>query len=331
MKRITRLFAAMLLSLGYLTFAHATQVQAHDPVLARENGIYYLFSTGPGITIYSSEDKVHWRQRGRVFASQPDWARKVAPDFNGHLWAPDIIQHNKKYYLYYSVSAFGQNTSAIGVTTNTTLNPDADNYQWVDQGIVLQSVPFRDNWNAIDPAVIFDESGTPWMSFGSFWGGLKLVKLNPNLTELAEPQIWYDLATRPGVQYNPIEAPFLFYRDGYYYLFASFDFCCKGVNSTYKIMVGRSRYIEGPYVDKQGVSMLNGGGSLVLSGNKQWAGVGHNGVYRFDGKDYMVFHGYEVATNGTQRLRILPLQWQDGWPVVNPDDLNTQITKQISN
>ncbi len=330
MNIIIKVLATLACYFAALPMVNATQVQAHDPVMAQENGVYYLFSTGPGVTIYTSTDKVHWRQSGRVFKSQPSWARKVAPDFNGHLWAPDIIKHNDKFYLYYSVSAFGQNTSAIGVTVNKTLDPQSADYQWVDQGIVLQSVPFRDNWNAIDPAVIHDKDGTPWMSFGSFWGGLKLVKLNSNLTELAQPQTWYDLATRPNVEYNPIEAPFIFYKNGYYYLFASFDFCCRGVKSTYKTVVGRSKYVDGPYLDKNGKSMLEGGGTPVLTGNKDWAGVGHNSVYTFDNQDYIVLHAYEMATNGTQRLRILPITWQDGWPVVSESDLNTHTTELVS-
>ncbi len=318
------------LTLAAQAFAYATQVPAHDPVIALQNEQYYAFTTGPGITIYSSKDKVHWKNSGRVFKSEPSWARKVAPDFNGHLWAPDIIEHNNKYYLYYSVSAFGQNTSAIGVSINETLDPTATNYKWIDQGIVVQSVPFRDNWNAIDPAVIKDENGTPWMSFGSFWGGLKLVKLNSDLISLAEPQVWYDLATRPGVQYNPIEAPFIFKKDNYYYLFASFDFCCQGVKSTYKLAVGRSKYIEGPYIDKDGKSMLEGGGTIVLEGNKDWAGAGHNSVYTFDNQDYMIFHAYEMATNGTPRLRMLPMTWKEGWPTINPEGMNTYSTELVS-
>ncbi len=319
---------ALLFSLGLMTFtASAAQVEVHDPVMAREDGTYYVFSTGPGITMYSSTDKEHWHYADRIFSSEPKWARSVAPEFDGHIWAPDIYQKDGKFYLYYSVSAFGKNTSAIGVTTNDTLNPEAPNYHWQDQGIVIQSHPDKDNWNAIDPAIIEDEKGQPWMSFGSFWGGLKLVKLNDDLVSLAEPVQWYDLATRPSVTYNPIEAPYIFKKGDYYYLFASFDFCCQGTNSTYKLMVGRSETLQGPYYDKNGKSMLEGGGSLVLEGDQDWAGLGHNAVYSFDGEDYMVFHAYETADNGTQKLRILHVDWQDGWPVVNPNDLNTNTTE----
>jgi len=152
------------LVLGTSAGAVAKQVSIHDPVMAKEGDTYYLYSTGPGITFYSSTDLKSWKLRGRIFPGEPAWAKTVAPSFNGHIWAPDIAHRDGKYYLYYSVSAFGKNTSAIGVTINKTLDPESPDYQWEDQGIVVRSVPYRDLWNAIDPNIIFAEDGTPWMS-----------------------------------------------------------------------------------------------------------------------------------------------------------------------
>lgn len=142
----------LLLGLCCSAAALARQVEVHDPVLTREGDTYYVFSTGPGITYYESEDLKRWKLGGRVLEHEPSWARRVAPDFNGHLWAPDIYQEGGRFYLYYSASSFGRNTSGIGVTVNETLDPESQDYRWVDQGIVLQSVPNRDHWNAIDPA-----------------------------------------------------------------------------------------------------------------------------------------------------------------------------------
>lgn len=311
--------------------SQAKQVEVHDPVMAKEGDTYYVFSTGPGIPYYSSKDMEHWKKAGKVFKTEPKWARRVAPDFDGHLWAPDVIHHNGKFYAFYSVSAFGQNTSGIGVSINKTLDPNSKDYQWVDQGIVLESVPNRDNWNAIDPAVTFDDDGTPWMSFGSFWGGLKLVKLDPSLTRIAEPEEWYNLAHRDPKESPPdaIEAPFIFKKNGYYYLFASFDLCCRKMDSTYNIRVARSKGIKGPYLDKDGKSMMDGGGSLVLKGNKNWVALGHNGAYTFNGKDYLVFHAYETADNGMQKLRILKMGWKNDWPTVNPKDLDRNTTELV--
>lgn len=295
--------------------------------MAKEDGTFYLFSTGPGITIYRSNDLLHWMRQGRAFATEPEWARRIAPGFNGHLWAPDVAYHDGKYYLYYSVSAFGKNTSAIGVTTTPTLNAKSPNYHWEDQGIVLQSVPGRDSWNAIDPNLVFDEKGVPWLSFGSFWSGLKIVKLAPDLKSVAEPQEWHTIARRDRAALEPdtepgtaaLEAPFIFRKGDFYYLFVSWDLCCRGEKSTYKMMVGRSRDVRGPYLDKEGRDLADGGGSLLLGGTPDWAGLGHNSAYTFDGKDYLVFHAYETADNGLQKLKIAELQWDaDQWPVVDP-------------
>lgn len=307
------------------------QVSIHDPVMAKEGDTYYLFSTGPGITFYSSKDMLSWELEGRVFPGNPSWALDVADTFNGHIWAPDIFHHNGKFYLYYSVSAFGKNTSAMGVTVNKTLNPDSPDYEWQDQGIVLQSVPNRDLWNAIDPNVIIDEQGTPWMSFGSFWSGLKLVKLNPDLISIAEPQEWYSIAKRErsvlvdDTEAGPaqIEAPFIFKKGEYYYLFVSWGLCCRRENSTYEMLVGRSKDVTGPYLDKEGKDLAKGGGTMVLTGDKNYYGVGHNSAYTFDGKDYLVFHAYEASDNGLQKLKILEMTWdENNWPVVDKNALD---------
>lgn len=315
--------------------ACARQVSIHDPVMTKQGETYYLFSTDPGIKIYSSNDMVHWQFSARVFASDPVWAKSVAPTFNGHIWAPDIQLHEGRFYLYYSVSAFGKNTSAIGLTINTTLDPTSPDYKWEDQGIVIRSVPNRDLWNAIDSHVVVDDAGTPWMSFGSFWGGLKLVKLAPDGKSIAEPQEWYSIAKRersvlrddrqPGPA--EIEAPFIFRKGDYYYLFVSWDKCCRGKDSTYKMMLGRSKDVRGPYLDKEGKDLAAGGGSLFLGGTPAWPGVGHNGAYTFDGKDYVVFHAYEAADNGLQKLKIAEMSWdQDGWPFVDPTVLDSYVS-----
>ncbi len=315
----------ILVALIFLSGKLFSQIFVHDPVISQENDNYYLFCTGLGITIWSSPDMKNWKKKGRVFDETPQWVMETVDDFAGHMWAPDIIFHNNQYYLYYSVSAFGKNSSSIGVATNKTLDSKKSDYKWVDHGKVIQSIPGRDDWNAIDPAIAFDDEGQPWMSFGSFWNGLKLVKLSDDLKTLAQPEEWYTIAKRerrfetdarePGDA--AIEAPFIFKKNGFYYLFVSFDYCCRGSESTYKIMVGRSKNIQGPYYDRDGNSLATGGGTLLLRGDENWYAVGHNAAYTFNEKDYLVCHGYDVHDNGRQKLIIREMHWDSGnWPIV---------------
>jgi arabinan endo-1,5-alpha-L-arabinosidase len=328
---------ALVIGMTSLTACAAKEVSVHDPVMAKDGDTYYVFSTGPGITFYSSTNMKDWKPEGRIFKDQPTWAKRAAPTFDGHIWAPDVHFHNGKYYLYYSVSGFGKNTSGIGVTVNKTLNPRSPDYRWEDQGMVLQSVPNRDDWNAIDPNLVEDGKGGAWMAFGSFWSGLKMVKLDDSWTRLAEPQEWHAIASRSGgvatteksAGPGEIEAPFIFKKGDYYYLFASFGLCCRKADSTYHLVVGRSKDAIGPYVDKNGVDMMKGGGSLLIAGDKDWKGLGHNSAYTMDGKDYLVLHAYETADNYLQKLKIMEMHWTDGWPTVDQADLNKYRSNQL--
>lgn len=323
MKRIAYLTSALIL-MPLLAFPQ--DIRVHDPVMIREGDTWYLFCTGMGISVYSSNDMKTWKREAPVFETPPSWALEAVPGYKGHTWAPDIAFHNGLYYLYYSVSAFGKNTSCIGVATNKTLDPGDPDFRWTDHGKVMQSVPGRDLWNAIDPNLAFDENMTPWLVFGSFWSGMKLVKLDSTLTAIAKPEEWYTVARRPrdfktddaDAGAGAIEAPFIFRKDGYYYLFVSFDYCCRGVESNYKVMVGRSENIRGPYVDREGRRLDEGAGTLVVTGNERWPGVGHNSAYTFNGKDYLVFHAYDASDNGRPKLKVQEIVWDaDGWPSVS--------------
>ena len=305
-----------------------TDIIVHDPVVIEQDGTYHLFCTGMGIGHYTSADLQNWEKADPVFAEKPSWTDSVVSDFKNHIWAPDVIEHNGKYYLYYSVSAFAKNTSAIGLTINSTLDSDDEDYKWEDQGIIVQSVPNRDLWNAIDPNIIFEENGAPWMSFGSFWNGLKMVKLSDDLKSVAQPEEWRTIARRersfelddkdPGDA--ALEAPFIFKKGEYYYLFLSWDLCCRGENSTYKVVVGRSESATGPFVDADGKPLNQGGGTLLIEGNENWYGVGHNSVYTFNDKDYYFSHAYDANDNGAPKLVIKEINWMDGWPTIAPMD-----------
>lgn len=308
------------------------KISVHDPVIIKQDSTYYIFCTGNGISVFSSTDRQNWKKEKPVFDKAPEWAVTAIPGFKGHIWAPDISYHNGLYYLYYSVSAFGKNTSCIGVATNKTLNPENPSFNWLDHGKVIQSYPGVTNWNAIDPNLITDKKGNPYLAFGSFWDGLKLAKLTKdrlhidgdtiNLPTIASRKKDPKSENPPSVDNNPvdaggnaIEAPFIFKKDKYYYLFASIDYCCKGENSTYKMITGRAENVKGPYLDKNGVDLAKGGGDILLQGDKSWHGVGHNAVAMFDGVDYVVFHAYDANDKGRPKLRIKKLDWENGWPV----------------
>ena len=289
--------------------------QIHDPMLTEETGKYYVFSTGTGIPIHCSDDFTTWDLCSAVFFGLPTWVKEAVPGV-GDLWAPDISFFNSKYYLYYAASTFGDNKSVIGLATNKTLDKTSPDYAWQDEGLVIAS-EHGDDWNAIDPNFVVDTAGQPWLVFGSFWSGIKLIKLDETGKPSQGDTTLYSLARRssPGA----VEAPFIVFREGYYYLFVSFDQCCKGVNSTYNMRVGRAKEIVGPYLDKEGVPMLEGGGSLVLEGSQRWKGPGHNAVFQHEGQDFLVYHAYDAEMVGIPFLRLEPLTWVTGWPTLEAD------------
>jgi arabinan endo-1,5-alpha-L-arabinosidase len=289
---------------------------AHDPVIAKEGSRWYVFHTGNGIQIKTSEDGANWKQQGPIFSSLPEWSKEYVPEKDEEsIWAPDIYFHNGVYYVYYSVSTFGKNTSAIGLVTNTTLDFNSPDYEWKDMGHVIHSTA-SDDFNAIDANLIFDQDGQPWLSFGSFWSGIKLIQLNPKTMKPAEGAELLSISSRTE-QPNTIEAPFIVYRNGYYYQFVSFDFCCRGVESTYKIVVGKSKDITGPYVDKEEVSMMQGGGTLIDAGDERWIGPGHCAVYLSGESSLLVNHAYDALKKGKPTLQIRPLYWDsEGWPYI---------------
>lgn len=330
MARFVAPLAALLLAGGAMAQAPAPDGDirpVHDPVLIRQGGTWHVFSTGIGkngqglIAARTSPDLVHWRAGTPPFATLPDWAVQAIPGAK-NMWAPDLSFVNGRYRLYYSVSTFGSNRSAIGLATNLTLDPAAPGYGWRDEGMVLRSMP-ADDYNAIDPAFIADGQGRHWLSFGSFWSGLKLVELDRATGKPLNPRARpLTLASRPVPAGAPsiIEAPYIFARGGYYWLIASYDYCCKGVNSTYYTVIGRSKSITGPYLGKDGSSMLAGGGTILLRADLQekgrFRGPGHAGHYRgTDGVDRLVHHAYDKDNDGAPTLRVATLEWgRDGWP-----------------
>ena len=290
-----------------------TIVAVHDAAQG-----YYVVATGRGIPISYSPDLKEWTRIGRVFDEDvPPWARAEVPRSDG-IWAPDLTFHNGTYNLYYSVSSFGSQRSVIGLATNKTLDLQSPDYRWIDQGKVIESSPGKTDFNAIDPARYDDRDGKSYLFFGSFWSGIKAVLLDP---QSGKPRVDADIlpvAARPRHPTHAIEAPFVIFREGNYYLFVSWDRCCDGADSDYKVVVGRSRQVLGPYVDAENQAMLDGGGTLVLEGNDRWRGPGHNAVLTTTAGQWMVHHTYDKQNLRAHRvLQIRPMSWtDDGWPRV---------------
>lgn len=307
----------------------------HDPVMAFENGRYYLFSTGHGIRQMVSSDRRSWMvSRHPALDSIPAWTRDSVPGFAIHVWAPDIIRWHGRWWMAYSCSTFGKNTSAIGLMSRSSLS---DSVGWKDEGPLVCSREGRDNWNAIDPNFIIDEHDRPWLVWGSFWDGIQLVRLDSTL-HIASGEHPHTIARRyapsstaqeknPTSEYagpNAIEAPFIFRHGGYYYLFVSWDYCCRGTQSSYRVAVGRSKTIEGPYIDESGRDMLQGGGTVLVEGDKKtFEALGHCAAYHFADGDLFICHGYSVEKQGTSVLVQRRMEWKilaDGtdWPVLVP-------------
>lgn len=306
----------------------------HDPVMAQgEDGRYYIFSTGMGVGVMSSPNLKEWREEPHILSPIPQWAMEAVPGYTGHTWAPDISYHDGQWLLYYSCSTFGKNGSAIGLATNKTLDPHSPDFKWEDQGLVIASQKGKSNWNAIDPNLITDAStGRPYLVYGSFWDGIQIIGLARDYkTPVSKPRT---IARRidhqrdlKDIQFtiengrdtieagdNAIEAPFIIYNDGYYYLFVSWDYCCRGQNSTYKTVYGRSRSINGPFIDQQGKDMALGGGTMLVGPTERFFGRGHNSAYNIHGQWYFLCHAYDAEVGARAKIFLRKMYFDaEGW------------------
>lgn len=346
------LLAAALIGAGASVFSAAAQAQADAARRESENAIavlplaqsasrgvtardpssimqckneYWVFYTGRGVPSYRSRDLVKWERGPAVFNAPPEWIAEIVPaNRNMVYWAPDVIKLGDRYLLYYSVSSFGKMTSAIGLATNPTLDPDDPAFHWTDHGFVVRTQEGQagEAYNAIDPAVFRDGDGGLWLTFGSYWTGIKLIQLDPKTgLRIAPDSKIFSLA------YNEsIEASYLCRHDDYYYLFVNWGSCCQGPRSTYNIRIGRSKTITGPYLDQAGVDMLKMGGSLFLATtNGPLIGPGHAGTLNAQGQAWFTsdFEG-DLRMNGRATLAIMPLRWNaDGWPEATVNDIKS--------
>lgn len=312
-------FPALLFSLTLAGYGADTKVEPaslegqtfiHDPsTILNENGRYHVFGTGRGILSKSSPDLRHWTNGPAVFDVPPDWALEAVPGYQEYTWAPDVIRLNGRFYLYYSVSTFGKQVSAIGLTTSPTLDSSATNHHWTDCGPVIQSTN-GSAFNAIDPGVMLDADGKLWMAFGSYWQGIHLVQLDAQTGLRADTNSPVRLAWN-----HSIEAACLTRREKFYYLFVNWGQCCRGTNSTYEVRVGRAPKVTGPYLDRDGKDMVDGGGTLFLESTGRFIGPGHIGILNEGGTNWFSYHYYDADTEGRSRLALGQMEWsKDGWP-----------------
>ncbi|KAK2011630.1 family 43 glycosyl hydrolase [Colletotrichum eremochloae] len=279
----------------------------HDPTVVKTPGGTYLMAfTAPNIGLKTSTDRTAWRDAGVAFPGGAPW---TTPYTRGdtNLWAPDISYRNGRYYMYYSASTFGSRKSAIFLATSSTGAAGS----WTNQGVVIETTPSND-YNAIDPNLIVDAQGNWWLSFGSFGTGIKMISLDPSTGKRSGTNL-LSLARRTEAG-GAIEAPFITRRGNFYYLYVAFDKCCNGAASTYRIMVGRSTSVTGPYVDRSGRQMMSGGGTQIMASHGSIHGPGHPAVFTDVDADVLVYHYYNNA--GTAQLGINLIRYDSDWPVV---------------
>jgi arabinan endo-1,5-alpha-L-arabinosidase len=289
----------------------------HDPSIIEVDGKYAAFGTGEqglyrgAIRVKTSPDAMNWTDAGAIGKGVPKWAREALGYQPLNVWAPSISRRGDTFYIYYALSSFGANTSAIGLMINTSFDPTKPGEGWEDQGLTLMSSA-RDDFNAIDPFRIDTSDGRAFLVFGSFWSGIKLRALEPKTGKiLSEDTPVIALAGRHG---GAIEAPSILQHEGKFYLFVSFDQCCKGVASTYNIRVGRADRVEGPYLDKEGKDMLEGGGSLLLATKGRFIGPGGQEAVKTSKGDMLAYHYYDGEEAGVAKLQLSSIRWtSDGW------------------
>ncbi len=298
----------------------------HDPAIIHFGDRYFCFSTGGNRfgVLRSSPDLIDWTVIGPVMPETPQWLRERIPEHRS-IWAPEIVRIGDGLRMYYCASEFfGSNTSYIGVAECPRFDPVHPTDGWHDLGMVLSSQAGKDDFNAIDPSVLADDRGRTWMFYGSFFSGIYAIELNATTGKLLDPAHGKPIlvARNPDDRMNAIEGASIIHRDPYYYLFCSFGVSSQGVRSTYSIGVGRSKSIEGPFVDLAGKAMVDGGHTSVLKASAPMFGPGGSMAFDDNGRWLLVHHYYDGRHFwaddkwGLPTLQVRELIWSDdGWPL----------------
>ena len=288
------------------------EVLIHDPsTVVQDAGHYFTYGTGNGLPILMSDDGWTWRRAGSLMSAVP--GGKAGPEVlargGNNTWAPDVIHIGGNFFVYYSAPGT-QPRSAIGLLAGRTLDPQSPDYKWEDRGPVVWSDGIEDS-NAIDPGVLLGPDGKLWLTYGSYFGYIRLVELDPKTGQRRFPK-----QAPLNVAINS-EASIPMYHDGWYYLLVTHGSCCQGANSTYNIRMGRSRKVTGPYLDNMGVDMLEGGGKLFAASRGRHVGPGHFGLLDLGQgvQKFSLHYEADLDRGGVSVLDIRPLLWRDGWPV----------------
>jgi arabinan endo-1,5-alpha-L-arabinosidase len=286
---------ATVLALASLAFALDGQFGIHDPsTVVQCNGRYYTYGTGGSSLV--SDDGWSWR-RGATLPRRG--------------LAPDVIHIGDRYYVYVAANIGAQPKAAVNLIWNKTLDPDSPDYKWEEGGVVASSDGIED-CNAIDPGVFLDPSdGRLWLVYGSYFGYIRLVELDPKTGKRRNPN------DQPRNLAINCEASDMMYHDGWYYLLATHGSCCRGADSGYNIRAGRAKKVTGPFLDNEGVDMIQGGGKLFAGSGGRVVGAGHFGLLDLgEGVQKFSLHfEADLDRGGASVLDIRPLLWKDGWPV----------------
>lgn len=299
-------------------------VGAHDPTFIRDdNGTYTLLLTNNMLRVQQSTDMLHYTNQNRVFNSLPSWVGAEGISATD-VWAPQITYRNGKYWCYYTVSSFGSNNSAIGLAVTSTLDVNSPEYGWDEKGMVFRSAR-GNNYNAIDADVIEDKEGTLWMVFGSFWDGIKMIELDKTTgMQSSSNKTVYSLASRGG---SGIEGPSVIEHNDEYFLFTAWDKCCDGTNSTYRSMVGKSASMTGTFRDRNGTSLLSGGGTQLLAGYGRYYGPGGGSAVKIDNRYYFIHHFYDANRNGAPGLQTREIVFDnENWPHITQPFLGRRMS-----
>jgi len=294
------------------TSPDSTTIGIHDPSMLKVGSIYELYSTHGLLHAHQSTDRENFTDAGYALAALPAWTNTYTAS-SGDLWAPDASYHSTSgspYWLYYAASTFGSTNSAIGLAYSASGAPGS----FTDSGAAIYTSANCPGANAIDPASVVDAAGNAWLAFGSWSSGIQIVPV-ANSTGIPTGAACTQLAYHPSG--TGIEGAYIYPHGSYYYLFASVDTCCNGDSSTYRIIVGRSSSITGPYADRGGIALNAGGGTIVLSAHGNVNGPGGESLFADTDGDILVYHYYDGNNNGYPALGINVLGWTtDGWPYV---------------